>query len=247
MKLISLNIEGGRNEELSLPFIEKEDADVVCLMEAPEFWCEKLEVLGYHTTFAPMQLRNNSVRPAFVEGIILASKNPYQSTTEYYHGSETSITQELHRAADTVSRPVIIAEIEHESQTYTVATTHMSVTLDGTPNEHQRDCVAKLLTTMEQHEPHIICGDFNMPRGVNDLYEEVTKRYTDAIPAHYTSSLDRNIHRMGNDPGLNAPIFDTFMVDYIFTQTPYTAKDVRLEFNLSDHAGVVATIDKSDE
>ena len=68
--------------------------------------------------------------------------------------------------------------------------------------------------------------------------------YTDTIPANYTSSLDKTLHRKGDDPS-RAHLFTDFMVDYLFTKPDYQASDVRLEFGISDHAAVVATISKT--
>ena len=81
-----------------------------------------------------------------------------------------------------------------------------------------------------------------MPRGHNKLYEVITQKYTDTIPRHYRSSLDRNLHRLGKKTDLNQPIFDAYMVDYIFTQPPFEASDIHLEFGVSDHAAVIGNI-----
>jgi endonuclease/exonuclease/phosphatase family metal-dependent hydrolase len=50
-------------------------------------------------------------------------------------------------------------------------------------------------------------------------------------------------HRIGHLPE-KQNLFTDYMVDYVFTQAPYTAHDVELVFDLSDHAAVVATISK---
>jgi endonuclease/exonuclease/phosphatase family metal-dependent hydrolase len=67
--------------------------------------------------------------------------------------------------------------------------------------------------------------------------------YQDEIPKHYQSSLDRNLHRLGKVK-LDQPIFDKFMVDYIFAKPEYEVTGERLEFGVSDHAAVVAHIVK---
>jgi hypothetical protein len=85
----------------------------------------------------------------------------------------------------------------------------------------------------------------NMPRGYNANYEHFIKRYIDTIPKQYMSSLDRNLHRLGSDPDLKSPMFESYMVDYIFSQPPYIVEDVLLHFGVSDHAGVTAIIKKS--
>lgn len=37
-------------------------------------------------------------------------------------------------------------------------------------------------------------------------------------------------------------LLDIFMVDYLLTQPPYTAKNVELIFNVSDHAAIVGDV-----
>ncbi len=84
-----------------------------------------------------------------------------------------------------------------------------------------------------------------MPRGYNTNYTQFCAHYTDEIPNTYTSSLDRTLHRLGSRSDLNAPIFDIYMVDYIFSQPPYRVTDVSLMFGVSDHAAVQAQISKT--
>lgn len=240
MKLISVNIEDFKHEQTVFDFLSKEDADVVCLQEFPEVWSKKLKTLGYHVSFAPMCLR--STDPRSLSGLAFASKSPHQTKSHYYYKSAEEITVYRSRIQETIAHPVIIGTVVHKDTTYIIATTHMIVTLDGKEDEQQRVGMEKLLSILAAQPPHIVCGDFNMPRGHNTLYELVTEKYTDAIPPTYRSSLDKSLHRLGDATHLDQPIFDEYMVDYIFTQKPYTASDVRLEFGISDHAAVVAIV-----
>jgi exonuclease III len=242
MKIISVNIEDFKHEKTVFEFLTREDADVVCLQEFPHVWCEKLETLGYHTSFAPMCLRSSD--PRSLSGLALASKSPQQTESHYYYKSAAEITIYRSRIQETIAHPVIIGTVAHNDTMYTIATTHMIVTLDGKENDQQRAGMEKLLSILEAQPPHIVCGDFNMPRGHNTLYELVTEKYSDTIPTIYRSSLDKSLHRLGDVKNLDQPIFDEYMVDYIFTQPPYSASNVRLEFGISDHAAVVATLQK---
>lgn len=243
MKLVSLNVEGKKHPTTVFPFLAAQAADVVCLTEAPEDWCMELEQLGYHTTFAPMLIRTRT--ETYVEGVIFASKEPHQAITEYYHGSASDIS-EYHKGEnrEAIAHPVIVGSVTIDGQVFTVATTHVMVTPNGLADEHQRQGIRTLLEILNKKEPHVLCGDFNMPRGYNELYAEITQNYTDTVPVTYSSSLDKNIHRLGNSETLTEPIFEKYMVDYIFTQPPYEASEVTLHFNLSDHAAVVGEIRK---
>jgi len=125
-----------------------------------------------------------------------------------------------------------------------VVTTHLVDTEHGQTDSFQTQLLAKLLTELDQLPPHLLCGDFNMPRGFNSLYPKITNFYTDAIPRHYKSSLDQSLHRLGTAT-LDEPIFEKYMVDYIFTKPPYTLKTVGLRFGVSDHAAVVAELSET--
>jgi len=243
MKLISLNIESDLHLDLIKPFITEQSPDVLCLQETPDFIQEFLHTLGYKTTFAPMVLRERG-QGDFFEGIILASKHTYVAKTTYYHGSAEEVCVQAPQDVHTCSNPLVKAVVTIDNTNYDVATTHVMVTPDGLTRPYQITAITRLLKILSQQEPHVLCGDFNIPRGINDQYERFLESYQDMIPNLYGSSLDKDRHKAGRTPTheLNAPIFDTYMVDYIFTQPPYTASDVRLEFGVSDHAAVVATI-----
>ncbi len=245
MKIVTVNMEGRKNLTRIESFLKNENPDTICLQEAPEFFSLWLEKAGYKTAFAPIVIRNDQGEPFFPEGVMFASRFPFTHKTEYYHRPQAEIVP--HDRADrdgTIAAAVIIATVTHPDEgEYVLGTTHVMVTERGVTNDHQRAGVGRLLAILEQEKPHVLCGDFNMPRGVNELYEDFIKKYTDCIPAQYTSSLDRSIHRLGKDPALASPMFESYMVDYIFTQSPYVAENVRLQFGVSDHAAVVGDID----
>ena len=246
VKIITLNIETTKHYATVLPFLEKEDADVVCLQEVPDTFAVELNTRGYQTVYAPMFIKvidNEEVRI----GVMLASKHPFSAIKNYYHGNEKNITiYDKQNKAETRALAYILGEVKIADDLFSIATTHMTDPEDGKEDDFQTLLTEKLLISLAQKKPHCLCGDFNMPRGFNALYEEVLKHYTDTIPSHYQSSLDKNLHRLGNRTDLNAPIFEKYMVDYIFTQPPYIASDVRLQFGISDHAAVIATLKKSE-
>jgi endonuclease/exonuclease/phosphatase family metal-dependent hydrolase len=129
-----------------------------------------------------------------------------------------------------------------EDVQYSIGTTHFTWTPDGDkPGFGQRADMKVFMEIVKKLPSHIMCGDFNIPRHHNALYENLTEIYTDTIPEKYKSSLDKTLHRIGHLPEKQT-LFNDYMVDYVFTQPPYKASDVHLEFKLSDHAAVVATI-----
>jgi endonuclease/exonuclease/phosphatase family metal-dependent hydrolase len=245
LKLISVNMEGEKHFPRILSLIKSENPDIICLQECPGSFQTNLQNLGYRTNFLGMRYTiQNDVE--YEEGIVFASKLPCAIVHKYYYQPDyTLAAQPIPTPKPSMHHGYIIGTVEHEEQWYHIATTHVMVTPDGQPSEHQTQGVKKLLSLLQTEKPHLLCGDFNIPRGVNSLYEEFTKNYTDTIPVEYTSSLDKNLHRLGKTQNLTEPIFDSYMVDYLFTKPEYTASEVRLQFGVSDHAAIVATISKT--
>ena len=244
LKLITVNIEMSKHDNRVLALLDREQPDVVCLQEAPEAFSQKLQERGYQTTFAPMFIRDVHGEKAPV-GVMLASNLPHDCRTHYYHQGASSIVEhDANNTEKTASFAYLISTINAPEGTFTIATTHVMDTDDGHKDDFQILGITNLLNALKQEASHIICGDFNIPRGYNTLYNDVTQSYIDEIPQTYKSSLDRNLHRLGNKK-IVQPIFDEYMVDYIFSQPPYRASDVRLEFDISDHAAVIAHISKT--
>lgn len=245
LKLISVNMEGERHFPRILSLIKSENPDIICLQECPESFQRYLHDLGYRSDFLPMMHKiQNDVE--YVEGIVFASKVPFATTHKYYYQPDYELPlQPIPTPKHQMHHGYIMATLEHESELYHLATTHIMDTPDGMPTEHQTQGVKKLLSLLQTEKSHVICGDFNIPRGYNPLYDEFTKSYIDTIPQEYTSSLDRNLHRLGKTNNLNVPIFDIYMVDYLFSKPEYTVHDIRLQFGTSDHAAIVATISKT--
>lgn len=242
LKLITINIEKNNHYSRIIPFITKEQPDVLCLQEIPESFIPELHTLGYHTTYAP-RLRVLLGENEESLGTAFASKVPHQSRSIYYYGDEARARAILGTNPEDMSFAYIIADIATEQGNYTIATTHLADTKDGHEDDFQIILMTNLLKLLAAEVPHCICGDFNMPRGFNALYEQFITKYTDTIPTHFASSLDKNIHRLGN-VAIDEPIFEKYMVDYIFSQSPYQVSAVQLHFGVSDHAAVSANITK---
>jgi endonuclease/exonuclease/phosphatase family metal-dependent hydrolase len=248
LQLVSLNMEGVRHYDTIIPFLEQRQPDVICLQEMPAAFVHELFSRGYFVHFAGMSYEN-PVAPKDATGLGLATKLPTTATTHYY--TSKSLTPLPHDKHDAHSKsyPVISTTIpiDGTTESITVVTTHLYDTWNGTETTEQTKSVSELQTYLATVPPHILCGDFNMPRGYNTNYEQFCQNYRDEIPRHYTSSLDRTIHRAGNRTDLNTPIFDIYMVDYIFSQPPYIVDNVQLHFGISDHAAVTAEITKNTE
>ncbi|MBY0537894.1 endonuclease/exonuclease/phosphatase family protein [Patescibacteria group bacterium] len=246
LKLISVNMEGEKHFPRILSLIHSENPDIICFQECPESFKNNLHNLGYRSDFLPMRYCiQNDVE--YIEGLVFASKLQFASIHKYYYQPDYDLPkQPIPTPKPSMHHGYILATLEHNGQLYHIATTHVMWTPDGMPTEHQTQGVKKLLSLLQSEKAHIICGDFNMPRNVNPLYEEIVKNYTDTIPPEYMSSLDPTLHRLAKVQDLNAPIFDRYMVDYLFSKPDFAVTGVRLQFGISDHAAIVATIAKID-
>ncbi|SEW38583.1 Exonuclease III [Cognatiyoonia koreensis] len=237
-KLISLNVEGARHLDRILPFLIRENPTMIALLEAPDFLAYTLSDLGYHTSFAPMMIRTQEGQ-VFQEGVLVATRQRHISHPHYYYRANPDIVpfvkDDKRNSISHVALHVEIGDIN-------LVATHFTWNKSGeTADIHQKNDMLKLLAHLKELPPHILCGDMNIPRQENELYDLLCEHYTDTVPGTYHTSLDRDLHRAGDDPELSK-LFDRFMVDYVFTQDQYAASDVRLEFGVSDHAAVVANV-----
>ena len=242
MKLLQCNIQGRKHIDKITLLLELHNPDVVCFQEADEKILKILAIKGYETRFLPI-IKRQGAEGLIDEGVLLAAKDLKNVKEHYYYLPTNGITLQnyaLHR--ETTAHGYISADCVVEGKIYRIVSTHFTWTARGNiASLEQIQDMQSLMFELDTELPHILCGDFNIPRGFNPLYNDLVARYTDAIPAHYTSSLDKTFHRMGNVAS-RSHLFTHFMVDYIFTQTPYRAENVELIFGVSDHAAVVANI-----
>jgi endonuclease/exonuclease/phosphatase family metal-dependent hydrolase len=242
MKLISLNIEGRKHWERINPFIETELPDVVCFQEIFEIDAKGFaDRFSLHYAFMSMVVKEGEQ-----QGVALFSRCALANIRLVTYHDKTDDTQpfdktSLERMRETERQAIILADIEIDGALFTVSTTHFTWTPDGLVNNYQKEDAAALLKILADVPEVIICGDFNVPRGFNEIYDLFAGKYADAIPQSYASSLDPLFHRAYKNPE-QAVHIARFMVDYLFTSERYTASDVRLQFGLSDHGAIVASI-----
>lgn len=243
MKLISLNVESYKHQNRVEDFLTKEAPDVICLQEVQPTLVAFLQKLQYTIVHVPMTLMKNEHGLFVPQGIAIASRSKATFESYYYYTPPGALSiYEQTRRRETSAQIIVWADVSFEGKNYRIGTTHFTWTEDGqNPDEVQINDMLTFSKYIQTQKPHIMCGDFNIPRNYNHLYEPLIQQYTDAVPSQYKSSLDKDLHRVGEDP-TKAILFDSFMVDYIFTQKPYTANDVTLEFGISDHAAVMGTI-----
>ena len=240
MKLLSLNVEQSKHLSLVLPFLQKEEADVVALAEVCEGDIPKLSGTSYpYSLFAP-NFRFREEEGGAICGAAILSKYPLTLVEKMYcgRGSETDIP--LH-GMGTHAPVVLLADVNVPGDVYRVGAVHFTWTPDGQPTPEQRADVATLLARLADKGEMVLAGDFNIPRGKNELYAELAGRFTDNIPKSVTSSIDPHLHRVN----VASPGELSLMVDYVWTTPEYAARDVQVTCGVSDHCGVVATISRT--
>lgn len=255
MKLISLNVEGSKHWDLIDPFLDKELPDALCLQEVFENDATHLaERLDMHHVFAPMMLRNPEFKepepPELPFGVAMLSRTPFANTATYeYHSTGNPLLphggKNIETRRESIRQVLISAQIPYDNKLFSIATTHFTWTPNGMPDRYQEDDARALLAILSKMPGDIaLCGDFNMPRHFNPLYDLFAAHYADAIPDSYKSSIDLSIHRSRNNPEAVADL-SKYMVDYLFLTPGYHAENVRLQSGISDHYGIVAELDKT--
>lgn len=230
LKLISLNILLDRHYDYFLPFLQKEQADIVCLQEVLESNMPRLSAaLSFAGHFEPM-FSKQGVRA----GIAIFTRFPAVFSSLYYSGSPARVPQEQ---SDNQGKNLMLlcAAFSHQGHEYLVGTTHFTWTPDGGVSEAQRQDMGRLLEVLT-HSPEIVfCGDFNAPRG-GEIWGQLATRYQDNIPTHYDSSLDPHLHRLRDSKKL--------VVDGLWSTPQYRVTEVRLVEGVSDHKAVVGFIER---
>ncbi len=236
LSLICVNVEWSKHLDTVIPFLKAHPVDVVCIQELVEKDIPVFEaVCGPCIGYAPNGLKEiDGGIHSFGNGIF--SRKEAKIRIEYYAGSAEVIRLD-NGVSDVDVHSLVIAEIASEGEPYRIATTHFTWTPNGEANEIQRKHFVSLSEKLASLQEFVLCGDFNAPRG-REMFTAFAEQYTDNIPAEYETSLDPVLHTKAGRP---LP----YMVDGLFTTPTYKATDVRLEFGISDHAAIIATIEKA--
>lgn len=228
-----------------LPFLEKEQADVVCIQELFEddlpMYEKSLNMKGffkpmcYFESFTKGDGKQHLLGPA-----IFTKYEVIKFDYKYIFGTEDSIPLFDKPVDSTKERNntnilVIWVDISISGQIYRVATTHFTWTPKGLSTQYQKEDTLRLLEVLKNNTlDFILVGDFNMPRG-GENFKMIADTYKDNIPLEYDTSIDPNLHRVKNLKR---------MVDGLFSTKEYEVKDVKFVEGISDHKAVVALVEK---
>jgi endonuclease/exonuclease/phosphatase family metal-dependent hydrolase len=248
VKIITLNVELNRHHERVLALVAREAPAVLCFQEATESLLLQLAD-RYEAVFLPYVLRTiaGETIPEGLAVLVDRSRGEIRETREYRHvfapGEVRHYDEDLPFL--NVNYGTLLAQLGVDGEVYTIGSTHGAWTPQGRePDAGQTAAISRFVSELAGEAPHVMVGDFNVPRRLSPLYSLLTSLYTDAIPESVTSTLDPTYHRLGSLPE-KAELFRDFVVDYVFTQPPYTATNVRTIAGVSDHMAVVADIHRS--
>lgn len=241
LRIVSVNIERSKHLDRIVPFLKEQNADVVCIQECMERDVPLFEeIIGPKLIFTPLCifLARPPVEEEGVYAQAIFSRLPVRSRLEKYYAGEyeplTLFGEDSEEMIARVARALSVVEIEKNGTIFKVATTHFTWSKNGEPTEEQARDLVTLFALLDEQKEFVLTGDFNAPRG-RETFDTLARKYKDNIPAHYTTSIDGDLHRAGQL---------SLMVDGLFTTRAYSATDVYLQDGISDHLGVSATINK---
>ncbi len=244
LKIVSLNIEQDKHLDRVIPFLKKQNPDVILLQEVLEKDITLFEnALGMNSVFTGMRsvftlltvlIRNNEASRL---GLLTLSNLPLlKNDNAYYRGNGANIPNiqegDLKKIIETMPRAIQVTEFVKENKHYCLINTHFTWSPNGQPNPEQHldlDILLKLLSEIPQF---ILCGDFNTPRGTV-IFDTIASKYKDNIPSEISTTIDQNLHKARN---LN------LVVDGLFTTPQYQVNSIKIIDGLSDHCAIVAEI-----
>jgi endonuclease/exonuclease/phosphatase family metal-dependent hydrolase len=250
MKVVSINIEYDKHLDLVIPFIQREQPDVLCLQELLEKNVDEIaEALGYVYIYQASSYSTHHLYPdqkGYRQGVGIFAKRILASGRGFYLGDSSHIALPFDAYQSAVpnsenERAMVWADIEDsEGTAFRFATAHLPVTEKGATTGAQIEAAERLIAALRPLGEIVLCGDMNAPRG-QATFGRMAEAYADSIPKEYTMSIDCSIHRNGEKIREEKALL---MVDGLFLSPSYQASDVHLAEGVSDHMAIVATITK---
>lgn len=242
LKLLTLNIEGDRHLDRVGAAMSLHLPDIACLQEVFEVDCAKLASFGsYRVTYAATTHVDavNAFRlaPRGNWGVAVLTRVPVRTQTVVSYAADKEIRN--YRKPNDPRRAVIVMEISDQERTHRIATTHFTWSPHGTATDEQREDFSRLYRVMSSYPDYVLCGDFNSPRG-GEMYWKFTNdlKLIDHLPSAVQTTIDAQYHQAG---ALN------LVVDTVFSTTGYRVSDVQVLEGLSDHKGILSTIDRDEQ
>lgn len=233
IKIVSLNIEFNKHFSTVIPFIKKENPDVLLAQEVLEEDLQSLsESFGMQYQYSPMAIIKFEESEKVI-GIAIFTKHPIlENEVAYYYGDPKNLPISDRTDPDKNARPIIIVTIEKDGTKYCLANTHFTWSPGGESNTQQKQNLDDMLKILSKFSDFVLCGDFNAPRG-REIFDKLTELYIDNIPKNITTTIDKNLHKAGDLQ---------LVVDGLFTTKGYKVENVRVVDGISDHMAIVAIV-----
>jgi endonuclease/exonuclease/phosphatase family metal-dependent hydrolase len=250
LSLLTLNIERNNHWNKVLPLLQAELPDVLCIQELFEKDMHIIESLGYQGEFAFVATKfydYSDPSSGTPQGIGIFSKLPINNFTDHalytapYPSEVQTDDDHIDGKRATTDLRILSAQVEKDGEAFTIATTHFTWTPRGDSSHYQVEDMTNLIAYVKTFPELILCGDFNIPRGINEQYDRLAECLIDTIPKTFTTSMDISIHRKGHIPERAAELSRN-MVDYIFTTPHYIVENIQVRSGVSDHFGFLADV-----
>lgn len=219
IKFLQLNIETNKHLERIIPFLEKENFDVICFQEIYENDAKMLaEKFNLHLCMGKELLCKGDSKAIF-------SKHPFVKTMEYH------LWQGDHRYhLKNESFSLLEAHISEEGREYTFLTTHLPVSYPGNIiADYQLECYKALKPILEKEQNLLFTGDLNSPRGTF-IFDDLASFLVDNVPINLDSTLDPNLHRTKGE--------FKYVVDGVFSKGDHQVSGISIHEGLSDHKAI---------
>lgn len=242
LRFISLNIQGDHHLNQVVNFFSQQKANVICLQEVFEADLALLAQAGDQKEifFSPTVKINQENRyhlsPRGAFGIAILSDQQFISKANlYYVGNQDQIPVFIDGEPNSQNRVLAWVKVKAGQDDFTFATTHFTWSDQGQITSRQQADFIKLNQGLDQVGGCVLAGDFNTPRG-GKLFDQLAQRYYDHIPQHINSTLDPQLHRVGEKVHL--------VVDGLFSTPEYQFSTVELIKGISDHQAIFAKVRK---
>ncbi len=233
--VISLNIEGDCHFGRFIPELVKRNPDVVCLQEVFEADLPELAVrLGFlpsqcaFLAMSHMGANTYHISERGRWGIAMFTSLAHDGFKRlYYKGDGTA---PIFSTPNSVDRGLLYTTLHSaDNRIVPIATTHFTWTGDGEVSPEQERDFKALKNIVVSLPPHVLCGDFNAPRG-REMFAQFEALYKDSVPPEITTTIDNALHQSSKDLQL--------VVDTAFYQDPLNVACIEVIAGVSDHKAI---------
>lgn len=244
VKLVSINIEGSKHlEDKVLPYIKKENPDVITLQEVFKPDVKKIEeATGMNSYFVPLASvvdQDPDIEDRHVWGLLILTRLPIvgQGHDFYHRYHQDGRLPDFYSCdnPDQMDRALAWIKVSVDGGEMIFANTHFMWSQKGLTTPLQMKAYTEMEKIMDNLDIDVFTGDFNAPRG-REIFSMLAKRYKDNMPSDLETSIDNKIHKAQEDINL--------MVDGLFSEQGIKITDVKVSTGVSDHKAISCLVDK---